>query len=68
MYAIKLIHSPGSFTLFDEFHHWATLDDILVTGHLFIHNNILPASPFYPGLEIVSSAMVSAGCPSGMRG
>lgn len=61
LYLVKLLASPGSFVLFDEFLHWKTLNDILATGHLFAHNNVLPASPYYPGLEIATSPIVQAG-------
>ena len=63
LYIVKLLQSPGSFSLFDEFVHWVTLNDILRTDHLFVHNNLLPVSPYYPGLEIVTSALVKAGLP-----
>lgn len=61
LYAVKILHSPSGFTFFDEFLHWATLHDIVTSGHLFAHNNVLPASPFYPGLEILTSPLVSFG-------
>ncbi len=61
LYAVKILDSPASFTFFDEFAHWATLNDIVTTGHLFTPNNILPASPLYPGLEIVTSPLVNFG-------
>lgn len=61
LYWIKILYAPSAFTLFDEFHHWATLNDILASDRLFTHNNILPASPFYPGLEIVTQPLVNAG-------
>jgi hypothetical protein len=61
LYWIKILYAPSAFTLFDEFHHWATLNDILASDRLFTHNNILPASPFYPGLEIVTQPLVRAG-------
>jgi hypothetical protein len=61
LYWIKILYAPSAFTLFDEFHHWATLNDILASDRLFTHNNILPASPFYPGLEIVTQPLVHAG-------
>ena len=61
LYWIKILYAPSAYTLFDEFHHWATLNDILASNRLFTHNNILPASPFYPGLEIVTQPLVRAG-------
>lgn len=63
LFLVKVLHSPVDFTLFDEFHHWRTVDDIVETGHLFSANNILPASPYYPGLEIVTVALVQMGIP-----
>jgi hypothetical protein len=61
VYGVKVLHSPSSFTLFDELHHWATLQDIGATGRLFTPNNILLASPYYPGLEVVTDILVRAG-------
>ena len=61
LYGVKVLLAPTAFTAFDEFHHWATLDDIVVTGRLFTPNNILLASPYYPGLEIVSDLLVRSG-------
>jgi hypothetical protein len=61
LYAVKLLNSPGSFTFFDEFPHWRTLEDILGSGRLFTHNNELPVSPYYPGLEILTSVLVKGG-------
>ena len=56
LYVVKLLGSPLAFTFHDELGHWRTLDDLMRTGHLFHHNPILRASPFYPGLETVTSA------------
>lgn len=61
LYAVKVLHSPLGFTFFDEFLHWATLDDIVATGRLFTPNNVLPASPYYPGLEIATAPLVFFG-------
>lgn len=63
LYGAKLMQAPGAFVLFDEFHHWVTLNNMVSSNHLFDRNNILPASPYYPGLEIVASALISAGIP-----
>jgi hypothetical protein len=54
----KLLHSPIRFTFFDEFLHWRTAHDILKTGRLFKENSLLPVSPLYPGLEVVTTAIV----------
>ncbi|MFL5705042.1 MAG: hypothetical protein ACJ8AG_19735 [Ktedonobacteraceae bacterium] len=56
-YFVQFMSSPLHFSGFDEFLHWRTADDILRTGHLFNENSMLPASPYYPGLEIVTNAV-----------
>ncbi len=56
-YLVNAMSSPLSFSGFDEFLHWRTADDIARSGHLFSTNTLLPASPFYPGLEIVTNAL-----------
>jgi hypothetical protein len=61
LYGVKVMGAPSSFSMLDEFLHWATLDDIVVSGHLFTTNNILLASPYYPGLEIASDLLVRTG-------
>ncbi len=58
-YLIKVVSSPLYFTFFDEFLHWRTADDIARSGHLFTANALLPVSPYYPGLEIVTNALSS---------
>lgn len=58
-YLAKIMHSPLSFTFVDEFVHWRTADDIARSHHLFHANPLIPVSPFYPGLEIVTSAVMS---------
>lgn len=59
LYLVKVLHSPVRFTFGDELQHWRTAEDILLTGRLFEFNSILPVSPFYPGLEIVTSVVVN---------
>jgi hypothetical protein len=58
-YLVKVCYSPAAFTYPDELMHWRTMADILQTGKLFTPNNLLPISPFYPGLEDVTSALAS---------
>jgi len=58
-YLIKIMASPLYFSMFDEFLHWRTVNDIMTGGHLFSANALLPVSPSYPGLEIVTSALAS---------
>jgi hypothetical protein len=58
-YLVKVCYSPAAFTYADELMHWRTASDISQTGHLFTANNLLPISPYYPGLEEVTSALAS---------
>jgi hypothetical protein len=60
LYFVKALHSPTMFTFSDELQHWRTADDILQYGELFRQNPLLPVSPLYPGLEIVTSALASS--------
>ncbi len=61
LYMVKVLGSPDAFVMLDESLHWATLDDIVVSGRLFTTNNILLASPYYPGLEIAADLLVRSG-------
>jgi hypothetical protein len=58
LYLVSVLRSPIAFTGFDELLHWRTAHDIIQSGHLFSQNSLLPISPLYPGLEIVTSAVI----------
>lgn len=58
-YLVKVCYSPAAFTYADELMHWRTATDIGQTGKLFTPNNLLPISPYYPGLEEATSALAS---------
>jgi hypothetical protein len=58
-YLANYLRSPILFRAFDEFLHWRTAYDIIQSGALFTPNSMLPISPFYPGLENVTAALVS---------
>jgi hypothetical protein len=61
LYAVKVLRDPVSFTEFDEFLHWRSALDLAATGHLFTKNPLLPVSPLYPGLEIITNALMKIG-------
>jgi len=61
IYMIKVLHSPVNFTLFDEFLHWRTAIDIVQHGRLYASNPMLTVSPLYPGMEIVTAALMQLG-------
>jgi hypothetical protein len=56
---VKILQSPTSVTYHDELIHWSVVEEILASGRLFAENAILPVSPYYPGLHIVTEALVS---------
>ncbi len=56
-YFVEFMVSPLHYSSFDDFLHWRTAGDILRTAHLFSPNSMLPVSPYYPGLEIVTNAV-----------
>jgi hypothetical protein len=58
-YLVKILSSPLYFSFYDEFLHLRSANDIAQSGHLFNVNTLLPVSPYYPGLEIVTNAFTS---------
>ena len=58
-FLINQYYAPGQFRFLDEFEHVQTAQTILATHHLFHVNTILPQSPQYPGLEIITTNIVS---------
>jgi hypothetical protein len=54
LYGVKLLANPTGFTYFDELSHARTAIDIASSGHLLHANPLLPISPYFPGLEIVT--------------
>ena len=64
LFIAKHLSNPLAFERFDEMQHIRTLDDIVSSQRLFVENPLLPISPYYPGLEVVTSALVQlAGMP-----
>src|SRR5579883_111228 len=57
LFMTRILESPTHFYGHDEYLHWSTTIDILERHHLFTANSLLPVSPYYPGLEIVTSAL-----------
>src|SRR5436305_7204409 len=56
-YLVQFMISPLYFASFDGSLHWRTADDILRTRNLFSENSMLPVSPYFPGLEMVTNAL-----------
>ncbi|MGN6472021.1 MAG: hypothetical protein ACTHK4_00020 [Mycobacteriales bacterium] len=50
-------YSPDRFRFPDEMQHLRTAHDIVHYGHLFVVNPMLPVSPGFPALEIVTTAL-----------
>src|SRR2546421_5228015 len=60
-FLVQLMISPLYIAPYDAMLHWITADTILRTQHLFAVNSLLPVSPYYPGLEIVTNALSTMG-------
>ncbi len=60
-FLVQLMVSPLYFSPYDASLHWITSESILTTQHLFGVNSQLPVSPYFPGLEIVTNALSTAG-------
>jgi hypothetical protein len=58
-FLVKLLYAPTRFAHFDEFLHWLTATDIMGLHRLFSPNSLLPVSPAYPGLEILTTAVAN---------
>jgi len=59
VYLYKLLDDPTHFGGFDELLHWMSANDILYRRKLFLDNSLLPISPFYPALEILTTALAN---------
>ena len=59
-YLLKVCYSPSAFTFSDELLQWRSTTDLLNTGDPFKVNYGLPVGPHYPGLQLVTVALMSA--------
>ena len=54
-----IFYEANGFTEFDEMLHWMSANDILYRRKLFLSNALLPIAPYYPALEIVTTALAN---------
>ena len=59
LYLVYYFQYPLYFTGYDDFSHWRGALDLVASGHLFQANPLLPISPYYPGMEIFTTALSS---------
>lgn len=59
-YILKICYSPLQFEFQDEFLHWRGTENLLQTGNPYTPNFGLPVGPHYPGLELVTAALISS--------
>jgi hypothetical protein len=59
-YLLKVNYTPLGFGFNDEFLHWSGTTNMLQSGKLFELNYGLPIGTHYPGIEEVTSALISA--------
>ena len=57
LFIVRLLREPVAFIDHDEFLHWTTANHLIESGRLFSANALLPISPRYPGIEIVTTAV-----------
>ena len=57
LYACKIVHDPLLAGGYDEYLHLRTAQDIMTSHGLFQPNSMLTVSPYYPGMELVSTAI-----------
>jgi hypothetical protein len=57
LYACKVVHDPLIAGGYDEYLHLRTAQDIVAQHGLFAQNSLLTVSPYYPGLELVTTAI-----------
>ena len=58
LYLTKLMVNPSVFKFMDEMQQWRSTYNIFETYRLFEPNPILEVSPYYPGLQNVTHALV----------
>jgi hypothetical protein len=59
LYLTKILTNPLGFAFVDEFQQWRSAYDSLAASTLFVENPILEVSPYFPGLQNVTHAIVS---------
>ncbi|HLB44564.1 MAG TPA: hypothetical protein VJK49_04195 [Candidatus Limnocylindrales bacterium] len=57
LYACKIVHDPLLPGGYDEYLHVRTAQDMAQADRLFTPNSLLTVSPYYPGLELVTTAL-----------
>jgi hypothetical protein len=57
LYACKLVRDPLHVGGYDEFLHWRTAEDMVLNGRIFSPNTLLGVSPYYPGMELATTAL-----------
>ncbi|MGH2386661.1 MAG: hypothetical protein ACRDIE_00545, partial [Chloroflexota bacterium] len=61
LYLVKVLRDPSEFSYFDELEMWPVVSSILATGHLFHPDPLSEVASYYPGLQIVVSALAQLG-------
>lgn len=59
LYLVKVVRDAPSFTFSDELIHAFNANQIVNHDHLFQSNPVLKVTPFYPGLEGATSALMT---------
>lgn len=54
-----VLYAPTNFIRYDEVLHWMSAYDIQYRHRLFLPNSMLPVSPYFPGLELLTTAVAN---------
>lgn len=58
LYGVKVVHDSIFFTFSDEYTHAFNAENIARYHHLYHFNPAIPTTPYYPGLEGATSALM----------
>jgi hypothetical protein len=61
LFVCKVLRDPILFGGYDEYLHWRTAQDIMATGTVFTPSTLFSVSPYYPGLELATTALSNIG-------
>jgi hypothetical protein len=59
LYAVKVVRDAPLFTFSDELVHAFNANQVVEHKHLFHANSIIPVTPYFPGLEGATSALMT---------
>lgn len=59
LYLMKVIQNPTGFTYHDELGQLQGANAVMQSGHLYLHNPIVKAYSYFPGLDVATTSIAS---------